>query len=210
MGQLLELIEGEVPDLVVTYRNLHSGAWRWPHSLGDHLDVLTQATSAPVLVLPRPEDEWKGGNTDSVLALTDHLEGDARLVSYAVRFTRRDGELCLAHLDDEGVFERYMEVIGKIPEIDTDLAREAIAAQLLKDPTDYIVSCKAVLRDEQRPIRLAKAVSMGNRLEDFERLIAERQADLLVINTKDQDQMAMHGMAYPLAVELRTTPILML
>ena len=28
--------------------------------------------------------------------------------------------------------------------------------------------------------------------------------------TKDEDQMAMHGVAYPLAVELRETPLLML
>jgi hypothetical protein len=34
--------------------------------------------------------------------------------------------------------------------------------------------------------------------------------DLLVMNTKDEDHSAMHGLAYPLAVELRGTPLLML
>ncbi len=210
VGDLLELLESAGADLVATYRNLHSGAWRWPHSLGDHLDVLTQTTATPVLVLPRPEQDWEAKDTDSVLALTDHLTGDARLVNYAVRFTARDGELCLAHIEDEPTFERYLDVIGKIPEIDTDTARERIAHQLLKEPTDYIVSCKEVLRREQRPIRLAKVIAMGHHLADLERLIADRQANLLVINTKDDDQSAMHGLAYPLAVELRSTPILML
>ena len=51
---------------------------------------------------------------------------------------------------------------------------------------------------------------MGHHLDDLTRLIEERKADLLVLNTKDEDQLAMHGMAYPLAVELTTTPILML
>ena len=30
IGDLLELVEGHAPDLVVTYRNLHTQAWRWP------------------------------------------------------------------------------------------------------------------------------------------------------------------------------------
>lgn len=30
------------------------------------------------------------------------------------------------------------------------------------------------------------------------------------MNTKDEDQLAMHGLAYPLAVELREIPLLML
>ena len=41
-------------------------------------------------------------------------------------------------------------------------------------------------------------------------LIAEHSVDLVVLNTKDHEQLAMHGMAYPLAVELRNTALLML
>lgn len=210
LGELLATVEAEAPDLVATYRNLHTEAWRWPHSLGDQLDVLTQVAAMPVVVLPRPETGWEAGATDSVLALTDHLTGDARLVNYAVRFTRRDGELCLAHIEDRRSFERYLDAIAKIPEIDTDTARQRLEEQLLKDPTEYIVSCKQTLRAAERPIRLSKVVTMAHRLDHLKGLIAERGADLLVLNTKDQDQMAMHGLAYALAVELRSTPILML
>ena len=199
VGGLLERVESSAPDLIVTYRNLHSGAWRWPHSLGTHLDVLTQATPIPVLVLPRPEREkWSGIDTNSVLALTDHLTGDARLVNWAARFTVAEGELCLAHIEDA--------VIAKISEIDTDLARREIERRLLKEPADYIVSVKEVLRAEGLPIRLSKVVEMGRVLADLEHLIAERRLDLLVLNTKDEDQLAMHGVAYPLAGELRAPP----
>ena len=34
--------------------------------------------------------------------------------------------------------------------------------------------------------------------------------DLLVMNTKDDEQMAMHGLAYPLAIEVRSIPLLLL
>jgi hypothetical protein len=41
-------------------------------------------------------------------------------------------------------------------------------------------------------------------------LITQHHIDLLVFNTKDDDQLAMHGLAYPLAIELRQIPLLML
>ena len=33
-------------------------------------------------------------------------------------------------MEDDAVFERYLDVISKIPEIDTDVARETIQEQL--------------------------------------------------------------------------------
>lgn len=44
--ELLDLVEKEDPDLICAYRHLHSGAWRWPYSLGEELDLLTQVTSS--------------------------------------------------------------------------------------------------------------------------------------------------------------------
>ena len=54
---LLALVERQHPDLLITYRNLHSAAWQWPHSLGRHLDVLTQIARCPVMVIPHPNDQ---------------------------------------------------------------------------------------------------------------------------------------------------------
>ena len=45
--EVLNAVEQARPDLVVTYRHLHSAVGEWPHSLGEHVDVLTQATSTP-------------------------------------------------------------------------------------------------------------------------------------------------------------------
>ena len=44
----------------------------------------------------------------------------------------------------------------------------------------------------------------------YKELVEENEIDLLVMYTKDEEQLAMHGIAYPLAVELRATPLLML
>ena len=211
---LIQLVEKERPDFIATYRHLHSEAWRWPYSLGEHLDVLIQATDAPALVLPHPDrkgiPEHTLEDTTHVMAVTDHLAGDDRLVHYAVRFTQKNETLILAHVEDEIVFSRYMDSISKIPEIDTDVARDAIMEQLLSEPREYISSCTEVLEKERIKISVESSVTVGHRLDHFQGLAKEHQVDLMIMNSKDEDQLAMHGKAHPLAVELRSTPLLFL
>ncbi len=212
--ELLVLVESAAPDLICTYRNLHSGAWKWPYSLGTHVDLLTQHTDVPVMLLPHPEAQQSARhalkNTDTVMAIADRLTGDHLLVNYAVRFTEEGGTLWLTHVEDEATFGRYMEVISKIPTIDTDEAREAVREQLLKEPQDYIDGCVEVLLDAGADVRVEHLVAFGRHLSEYKRLIEQHEVDLLVLNTKDEDQLAMHGIAYALAVELRQVPLLML
>ena len=59
-------------------------------------------------------------------------------------------------------------------------------------------------------VHVQEIVLMGHHLSTYRKLVEEHSVDLLVMNTKDEDQLAMHGMAYPLAVELREIPLLML
>jgi hypothetical protein len=211
---LLRLVESEKPDLVCTYRALKSDAWRWGHSLGEHLDVLTQVASVPVLVLPHPRSDkpfQKGEHPhDSIMAMTDHLVGDHRLVSYALKFTSKGGTLHLANVEGRGDFERYMDAISKIPTIDTDNARKTLLEQLLKEPRDFAASCATVVDDLGLEVKIREAITVGEHLADYRHLITERSVDMLVLNTKEDEQMAMHGLAYPLAVELRNTPLLLL
>ena len=43
---------------------------------------------------------------------------------------------------------------------------------------------------------------MGRRVDEYGDIVVKREIDLLVLHTKDDDQLAMHGAAYALAVEL--------
>jgi hypothetical protein len=226
---LLEKIEAHKPDLIVTYRHLHSDAWNWPHGLGEYLDVITQVTTTPVVVIPHPDAGHARSHslthTKRVMAITDHLAGDDSLVNHALRFVEKGGSCWLAHVEGGAQFDRYTETIGKIPSIETEMARETILEQLLKEPRDYINSCREALAaenvptenvptenvpTENLPVVIEEVVTLGHRLSEYRRLVEEHEIDLLVFYTKDQDQLAMHGLAYPLAVELRSIPILML
>ena len=215
----IEALEAKVqerkPDLIVTYRGLRSSGWRHRKSLGERLEVLTQSTPFPVLVIPHPkaEESWivHTPKPTGVMAITDHLVGETRLVDWAGLFAQAfDGKLLLAHIEDHAVFERYIDAISKIPSIDTELARESIEAQLLKEPRDWVESCRQALSGQANPVETRGIVRMGKRLEEVRGLIDENGIQLLVMNTKDHEQLAMHGLAYPLAVELRDIAILML
>jgi Ni,Fe-hydrogenase maturation factor len=138
------------------------------------------------------------------------MANDHRLVNDAAHFTRPGGELILAHIEDKECFERYMAAISKVATIDTADAREKIGRQLLKDPQDYIESCRKELQAHQMPFEVKDIVEFGKRLFEYKAHIRDHTVDLLVMNTKGADQLAMHGLAYPLAVELRSIPILML
>ncbi len=214
VGGLLERVEGAAPELVVTYRHLHSNAWQWPYALGEYLDVLTQATDVPVLVLPHPDagraPPHAIEDTDCVMAITDHLTADARLVDYALRFTAPSGTCWLTHIESQRQFDRFLAAVEKIPEIETDDARELVEAQLLKEPRDYIESCRKVVEAQGVPVEFEAIVVMGDRIDEYRRLVEDHRVDLLVLNTMDSGQLAMHGQAYPLAVELRGIPLLML
>ncbi len=211
---LSALVSERKPDLIVTYRNLHSSAWKSAHSLGTHVDVLIQQSEVPVLLTPNPRADYQSSHamedTNSVTAVTDHLLNDHRLVNAGARFTQKDGTLHLMHIEDDATYDRYIDAISKIPTINTDQARKVIGEQLLKEPARYISECTRVLKEEGLSISLTSCVEFGHLLKAFEAHISDYKTDLLVMNTKDEDQLAMHGLAYPLAVELRHIAILML
>ena len=212
--QLIKVVRTRACDLVCTYRNLFSEAWKYPYSLGEHLDVLTQHTPVPVLVTPHPDADRASAHaledTNRVMAVTNHLAGEHRLVNTAAAFTQGNGCLTLAHIEDDADFDRIIEAISKIPSIDTDDARKALSAQLLKEPRDYIESCRKGLSTGSKRIKVEGVVEFGHRISQITRVVEDQKVDLLVFNTVDEGQLAMHGLAHSLAVEVRRIPILML
>jgi hypothetical protein len=223
VDELLRLIDGQEPSLICTYRSLRSQTWRWSYTLGRYVDILAQETKVPVLLLPHPKAEseapesfvhgaprYGAAGTQTVMAMTDHLTGDHRLVDWAVRFTLPEGRLFLTHVEDGYTFDRYMDAISKIPQIETEEARELLLAQLLKEPRDYAASVAAILGKHEDMPRVIGETRVGHHISEYAHMIREHEVDLLVLNTKDHEQLAMHGLAYPLVIELRHVPTLML
>ncbi|MEJ2453847.1 MAG: hypothetical protein P8103_06770 [Candidatus Thiodiazotropha sp.] len=213
-SDLLELLASYSPDLICTYRNLHSDAWRFPHSLGEHLDVILQKIDIPVMVLPHPAADYQSEHalqdTTDVMVVTDMHAANDNLINYAAAFTDPAGNLYLTHVEDVRIFERYMDAISKIDVIDTELARKRLGEQLLKEPDDYFHSCAAILQQHHPEMRVNSLVIFSELVAEYRRQIASRKLDLLVLSAKDERQYAMHGVAYPLTVELRHIPLLLI
>lgn len=211
--QLLSRLDEQKTDLIITYRHLFEESLVPQHSLGVYLDVLTQVTTIPVLVLPGTAVDpvsLVDRTCERVMIVADHISGDAGLINYGARMVRNGGTLWLCHIEDDAVFDRYAKVLGRIPEIDTDEACRLIEAQLLKEANDYIETCVAELTERGPNVSYQSSVSMGHFLRQYRDLVSSHEIDLLVANTNDEDQMAMHGLAYSLSVELCDVPMLLL
>lgn len=213
VAELAAVLDSEQTDLIITHRHLHEESMVPQHSLGVHLDVLTQTTSIPVLVLPGSAvcpASLNGEECDRVMVVADHISGDNRLINYGVRMCREGGTIWLCHVEDDAVFERYMRAIARIPEIDSDDARILIENQLLRDAQEFIDNCVQVIQSEGPNINVNSSVGRGHHLRELKKLITDHNVDLVVVNTKDDDQLAMHGRAYSLSVELTDVSMLLL
>ncbi len=213
VNDLLRLVNETQTDLIVTYRHLQEESLVPQHSLGVYLDVLTQVTSIPVLVLPgtagHPRDLAEL-LCDRVMVVADHISGDSKLINYGSRMCPDQGALWLCHVEDDAVFDRYMRAIERIPEVDSGETRTLLDETLQKEAADFIATCIGELTEARPAIQYESKVTRGHFLKQYTQLIEDAEIDLVVANTKDEDQLAMHGMAWSIAVELLDVALLLL
>lgn len=210
---LLQKISNSRENIIVTWRNLGEEQLLPQHSLGVYVDVLTQVTDCPVLLLPgsaaNPTPLNKQG-CKNIMVATDHLAGDHRLVNMAIRVADSDAQIRLCHVEDDRVFERYVDAISKIPAINTDEARTTILEQLQKDAREYIDSVIEQTKASHPQLSVEGVVTQGHRVQAYKQLVELHNPDLLILNTNDGDQLAMHGIAYSLSIEIQNVPLLLL
>jgi len=214
VSDLLSRLEDLGADLVIAERNLKlDHADNLIYGLTNYIDALTQVMEAPVLLLPlraSTEAETTLEAPKAVMVETNHLTGDSRLINWGVRFAEPNRSLHLTHIEDGAAFAKTIDAIGRIPAIDTRLAEETIHETLLKLPHDFILSARSRLHSKFPDLKVEEIVRFGTALSDYKTIIEERGIDLLVLNTKESDQLAMNGIVYAMAVEFKDRPLLLL
>lgn len=211
--ELLDLLRQKPSDLLITYRHLFEEALIPQHSLGVYVDVLTQISSTPVLLLPGTglsPVSLAEKRCLEVLVVTDHISGDDRLINLGAACTPDSGKLILSHIEDKQIFERYMATIEQIPEIGSTVARDKLLTQLLKNADDYIAQCEEVFQEIRPELNIEPHTSCGHPLNTLRGLVEEHEVDLIVANTKEDEQLAMHGLTYSLSIEFNDIPLLLL
>ena len=211
-ASLLAAVDSRAPDLVCTYRNLNTEDWQYKNSVGSSLDTLINQTTFPILVIPHPKatgaGEYELYPNKTVIAMTDHLTDDHQLIDFSSAFLEDPGKLVLVHLEDQFTFNRYLDAISRITTIDTENARRHLATQLLKDPVDYIQSCRDRLNEANAKIEVKEVVEFADDIERFKKTIIDQEADLLVMKGIDHNQPGIHGLAQRLINETRDIPVL--
>ena len=104
---------------------------------------------------------------------------------------------------------KYLRLVA-VAQINTDQARELIGEQLLAVAEHYIKSCIDGLAASPLACRPQQVVEFGHRVVRYRQLVQEHNVDLLVTNTKQEDQLAINGLAHALSVELTEVPQLLL
>ena len=208
---LIDEVNQRSLDLVVTHRHLHSNR-PLTYTLGDHIEVLTQVTNVPILLFPHHSKKQDINFTlpDRVMVLTDQLDDHPGLIDAALTLVKEEGLISLAHIEDEAQYERYMNFISKIPEIDTQIARESIKSQIFKEAEDFVEVIKGTLQSRGLKVSVHSDIRMGHQLKTYVSMVELNHIDMVVMQSKDDDQIAIHGLSYPLAVELSTLPLLIM
>ncbi len=213
VGDLLRLLQEHSPDLVITYRHLQEESLIPQHSLGVYVDVLTQVIQIPILLLPGTAQKPKSLDEMScqrVMIVTDHIRGDNNLINYGVKLCSNQGTVWLCHIEDDLIFQRYLNAISRIPEIETHQAEELIQNRLLDDASEFIDSCIKDLSTRRPDLTYQSSVGLGHHLKIYRDLVNQQNINLLIFNTKDEDQLAMHGLGYSMSIEFTDRPLLLL
>ena len=144
------------------------------------------------------------------MVLTDQLNDHPGLIDAALTIVQEGGLISLAHIEDEAQYERYMSFISKIPEIDTEVARASIKDQMFKEAEAFVEVIKTTLEEQRVKVNIHADIRMGHQLRTYVSMVELNHIELVVIQSKDEDQIAIHGLSYPLAVELRDIPLLIM
>ncbi|MEM7372024.1 MAG: hypothetical protein AAF587_25635 [Bacteroidota bacterium] len=201
------------PDLIISYRMLWVEDITAPKSLGSYIDLLSQDTDFPLLVMPHPRLHDMKEVLDkpgAILVASEHAYANHHQVNYSLNFVEDGAPLVLVHIEDEDTFEYYMDSIEKIPALDTEVARDSLHDQLLAGPLHYAESVEEYIRQNFPNIDIQTHITFGHLITAYQELLHSQLVDLLVTNTKDDTQLAMHSIGYSLAVEFRQTPVLLL
>ena len=214
LSDLLSQLKEFNSDLVIAERNLKlDHADNLIYGLTNYVDALTQVLDVPVLLLPNREHDYIGtpyGAPKNIMVESNHLTGDNRLINWGVRFAEPAGSLFLTHIEDAVAFANTIEAISRIPEIDTDLAERTLRDTLLKLPNDFARSTTRQLSTQFPQMAVHEIVQFGSALSEYQSIIDDNHIDLLILNTKEEGQLAMNGIVYAMAVEFKYRPLLLL
>ena len=152
----------------------------------------------PPPLLSTTREQGGRGNTR---IFSDHFSNSDELINWSAEFVSNSGALWLTHVESEVDFERYMQAIARIPELDTETARTTLCRELLHESMSYIQNCKQQLAKTNPALAVELLACMGQPLHTYRQWLCSDKHELLVIPALAEDRFAQRALTGQLASE---------
>ncbi|MBI1286237.1 MAG: hypothetical protein GC178_01550 [Flavobacteriales bacterium] len=203
-NRLKNFIGQEKPDVILIQRFLGIHAEGLRFSIGPILESITQELNIPVLILPKDRSEFR---IRTIGIGFDHQIDNSNLVNRALLMSKFATALQLIHIEDESIFNYYMDAIAKIPGINTEYASKNIRETILDLSGDFFSDVKEKLATEN--LQVTARCSFGNVAATYDRLVSENNIDLLVFEAEDDSKLAMHSLGQSLTIQFPEKAVLL-
>ncbi|MDE0757742.1 MAG: hypothetical protein OSB45_06235 [Pseudomonadales bacterium] len=203
-SDFLNSIETQSADLMVTHHHLFETFTDPNLGLGTYLETLLQSSPIPLMIVPHYLDPGLAPATEKledVLVISDHFSNSDELINWSAEFVSNSGALWLTHVESEVDFERYMQAIARIPELDTETARTTLCRELLHESMSYIQNCKQQLAKTNPALAVELLACMGQPLHTYRQWLCSDKHELLVIPALAEDRFAQRALTGQLASE---------
>lgn len=203
-SDFLNSIEKHSADLMVTHHHLFETFIDPSLGLGTYLESLLQSSPIPLMIVPHYLDPGFAPATEKledVLVISDHFSNSDELINWSAAFVSNSGALWLTHVESEVDFERYMQAIARIPEIDTETARATLSTELLHESMSYIQNCKQQLAKTNPALAVELLACMGLPLNTYRQWLCRDKHELLVIPALAEERFAHRALTGQLATE---------
>jgi len=195
-SKLKSYIEKGQPDLILIQRQLGIYNKDLTFSVGPILESITQQSKVPVLVLPHEFEELK---IETIGIGFDHQIDNSYLVNKGLLMRKYIKNLELIHVEDQTMFNYYLDAISKIPGINTEYAETNIKETILNLSGDFFRDVASKLENDN--IKVGIHCQLGETVQCYHELIKNRNIDLLVFEAEDESKMAMHSLGHSLTIQ---------
>ncbi|MCJ8290917.1 MAG: hypothetical protein HRT58_15305 [Crocinitomicaceae bacterium] len=189
-------IEKAQPDLILIERQLGISNRDLTYSVGPILESITQEINIPVLVIPH---EFEGLKIETIGIGFDHQIDNSNLINKGLLMRRHLKNIELIHIEDESIFNYYLDAIAKIPGINTEYAETNIKETILDLSGDFFKDVASNLENET--LKAGIHCKFGDTVQSYGELIKDRKIDLLVFAAEDDSKMAMHSLGHSLTIQ---------
>lgn len=189
-------IEKMQPDLILIQRQLGISNTDLTFSIGPVLESITQEVNIPVLVLPY---EFQDLKIETIGIGFDHQIDNSYLVNKGLLLSKYLKNLELIHIEDETIFNYYLDAIAKIPGINTEFAETNIKETILNLSGDFFRNVASKLENDK--VITGIHCQFGETVQCYHDIIKDRKIDLLVFEAEDESKMAMHSLGHSLTIQ---------